>query len=234
MNHVISVADQLQGRLRIEVLTGGFPPGERLKEEPLAERFGVGRAVLRETFRQLVQEGLLVAKRNCGVSVAPPPNALVQEALTPVRQTLETYALRRWFERRAPAHFATWERVLAKMRLACEARDHGGIMDADMEFHGLIFEHAGLEELLPVWRPAILQLRAYHVRRNQRHDDADLIVIHRVHEALLAVFRGKSMAAAEQALASHVTDGAFNQRVKRRYHAAQAKDSRRKKLKGQR
>ena len=233
MNHVMSVADQLQGRLRIEVLTGGFPPGERLKEEPLAERFGVGRAVLRETFRQLVQEGLLIAKRNCGVSVAPPPNALVQEALTPVRQTLETYALRRWFARRTPAHFASWQRVLAKMRLACEGRDHGGIMDADMEFHGLIFEHAGLEELLPVWRPAIMQLRAYHVGRNQRHDDADLIVIHRVHEALLTAFRGKSVAAAERALASHVTDGAFNQRVKRRYHAAQTQGSCREKLEGQ-
>lgn len=227
MNHVVSVASQLQGRLRAEVLTGGFPPGERLKEEQLAERFGVGRAMLRESFRQLAQEGLLVAKRNCGVSVAPAPNALVREALTPVRQTLETVALRRWFERREAAHFASWERVLARMRLACEARDRGGIMDADIEFHALIFAHAGLEELLPVWRPAMLLLRAYHVRRNQRHDDGDLVVIHHVHEALLAAFRGKSADAAVRALASHVTDGGFNQRLKRRYFAAQKADARR-------
>lgn len=220
MNHVVSIAEQLQSRLRAGVLTEEFAPGERLKEEQLAAKYHVGRAMVREALRQLVQEGLLVAKVNCGVRVAPAPNGVVKAALTPVRQTLECCALRQWFERRQPPDFNAWEKGLAKMYAACVAGDHAGVIDADIAFHELLFHHAGLDELLPVWRPVMLPLRAYHHRRNQRLAADEMLVIHAIHRALLETFRGGSLSAAEKALASHVTDGAFNLRVKKRFYAA--------------
>ena len=221
MNRVLSAADQVKTRLRAAILTEELAPGQRLREEHLAEQFATGRAVVREALRELVREGLLVAKMNCGVSVAPAPNGIVKEALTPVRRTLECCALRHWHPRRREEEFAAWERVLAAMAAACRAGNRGAVIDADIEFHELLFRHAGLEELLNVWRPVMLPLRAYHLRRNARHPDEELAVVHEVHVALLRAFRGANVERAARALASHVTDGTFNLRVKRAFYRKQ-------------
>lgn len=210
------ISEQLQAHLRNGVLSGELPPGTRLKEVQLAERFRVGRAALRDAFKQLVLEGLLVARPNCGVNVALPAGDLVREALTPVRQTLETYALRHWFARREPMHFEAWEQVLGRMRKACLARDHSGIINEDILFHEMIFKHAGLSELQVVWHPTMMQLRDYHVERNHRYKREDLLAIHQIHVELLKLFQGTSVERAEKALASHVTDGSFNREIKAR------------------
>lgn len=61
-------------RLRHEIASGQWRPGERLPSEAaLAERFGVNRHTLREATHALADEGLLFARRGAGVFVAAVP-----------------------------------------------------------------------------------------------------------------------------------------------------------------
>jgi DNA-binding GntR family transcriptional regulator len=55
--------------LRAGILDGRHPPGARLREVELAERYGVSRIPLREALRTLEAEGLVMGAANRGVSV---------------------------------------------------------------------------------------------------------------------------------------------------------------------
>lgn len=54
-----SLVDQIAARLANDIVTGVYAPGERLKEQEIAMRFGTSRAPLREAFRALEREGLI-------------------------------------------------------------------------------------------------------------------------------------------------------------------------------
>src|SRR6266568_9551561 len=79
-----SMREQITGRLRDDILTGRLAEGERLHEAKLAERFGVSRAPIREVLAQLTHEGLLEAKPNCGVKVAPSDSESVRDLIVPI------------------------------------------------------------------------------------------------------------------------------------------------------
>lgn len=55
--------------LRTAIVEGVYPPGHRLVQEELADRFGVSRIPLREAIRTLVGEGLLRSDRGRGTFV---------------------------------------------------------------------------------------------------------------------------------------------------------------------
>jgi DNA-binding GntR family transcriptional regulator len=56
-------------RLRTLIIEGTLPPGARLNERELSERLGVSRTPLREAFRMLAGDGLLVQLPNRGAQV---------------------------------------------------------------------------------------------------------------------------------------------------------------------
>ena len=56
-------------RLRTLIIEGELPPGTRLNERELSERLGVSRTPLREAFRMLAGDGLLVQLPNRGAQV---------------------------------------------------------------------------------------------------------------------------------------------------------------------
>src|SRR3954452_24375001 len=58
-NGSASRADHLAHELQVEIITGRIPLGTRLRQEDLAERFGVSRTPIREALRQLQAIGLV-------------------------------------------------------------------------------------------------------------------------------------------------------------------------------
>ena len=63
-------ADRLAESIAQSVLSGEFPPGLRLDEGMLAEKFGVSRTPVREALRQLASSGLIEVKPRRGATVA--------------------------------------------------------------------------------------------------------------------------------------------------------------------
>ncbi len=64
-----STSDRISDELRQMIIEGSLLPGEQLGEARIAEQLGVSRAPVREALQQLVQQKLLVASRNKGVTV---------------------------------------------------------------------------------------------------------------------------------------------------------------------
>jgi len=68
------LADAVRDDLRKLILTGAFPAGSRLPNEPdLCERYNVSRITLREAVQGLVQEGYLLRRQGSGTYVTRRP-----------------------------------------------------------------------------------------------------------------------------------------------------------------
>lgn len=65
------VTESALRRIREEIITGNLPAGSRLHETELSERFGISRPPLREAFRTLSNENLVVSIPRRGSFVAP-------------------------------------------------------------------------------------------------------------------------------------------------------------------
>ncbi|WP_293264912.1 DNA-binding transcriptional regulator CsiR [Neptunomonas sp.] len=64
-------ASQVMGRLKQDILTGYFKPGEKLRMARLKERYQVGISPLREALSQLLIEQLVIVENQRGFRVHP-------------------------------------------------------------------------------------------------------------------------------------------------------------------
>lgn len=209
------VSEQISARLRGEIMSGRLSPGEPLREESLAAKFGVSRMPIRHVLHQLVHEGLLVAKPNCGVTVAQPASQEIRELLMPIRVMIETYAIKRSVAELSEDDFRDCERMLNRLRLVCEEGDHDATLRLDFEFHEWLLRRAGLEEVIPLWRQVLHRTELFY--EHTQIAPEDLPVVHAVHVELVKVFRSGNQRAAVTALTEHILNGEFNRRVHRRW-----------------
>jgi DNA-binding GntR family transcriptional regulator len=207
------IREQIMARLRAQLLSGEFRPGQALREEMLAELFGVSRMPIRQVLHQLVNEGLLIARRNRGVSVAPRPSDSIRELLLPMRVLVELYALRSCYEQLTEADFTAWNPLLDSIRIACEQRDYTAVVDRDFAFHRALIERSGMLDLLPVWTVLINATQPFYGHKTLSHDDLGYVYV--VHAELLKVIRRKNWVEIEQAVTEHIWNGPFNDRARK-------------------
>jgi DNA-binding GntR family transcriptional regulator len=93
VDQVPTLARQVMGRLRRDILEGALPPGSRLRIEGLRERYGVGASPLREALSQLAAKGLVLRVDQRGFRVASAEPETLRD-LIETRCLVETAALR--------------------------------------------------------------------------------------------------------------------------------------------
>src|SRR5688500_2798444 len=82
---------ELADRIAAAIRSGDYPPGSRLRQETLAERFRVSRTPIREALRLLEARGVLQLIPNQGAVVRVPAPRDIREAYQ-VRAELEGLA----------------------------------------------------------------------------------------------------------------------------------------------
>jgi DNA-binding GntR family transcriptional regulator len=87
----MSTVERLAGAIQARVLSGAVPVGTRLRQEALAEEFGVSRTPVREALRTLEATGLVELMPNRGAVVRGPSAREIREAYE-VRAELEGLA----------------------------------------------------------------------------------------------------------------------------------------------
>ncbi len=194
---------QIADQMRDDILCGRYAEGDRIGEVELAQRFGVSRGPIREALVQLTHEGLLVARPNCGVKVAPSAPDAVRELIVPIRRTIETYALKVIYDSLTDADWNAWDDLLHGMERACRAKDVSGIVRCDLAFHRSLLERAGQEDSLAIWRTVVARVRS-HFRQCVLDYGPKLLGIHAEHRELVDVFRRGDRAAALEALGRHI------------------------------
>lgn len=116
------------------VLAGVFAPGERLRQEDLAERIGVSRIPVRTALMQLESEGLVSFHPHRGAVVRTLTVEQVRE-IYDIRLLLETHALRKSVDRMTSAR-------AARLRELGVALDEAPSVDARVAFYRELYDAA--------------------------------------------------------------------------------------------
>ncbi|UCF93043.1 MAG: GntR family transcriptional regulator [Desulfobacterales bacterium] len=87
-----SIADRARHHIQEWIITGQLQPGQQLKEEEVAQRLGISRPPIREAFKTLEAEGLIVRKPRRGVYVPEMTAQDVREVYT-LKATLYELAI---------------------------------------------------------------------------------------------------------------------------------------------
>lgn len=189
------LAEEVRKTLYDEILAGTLPPGTRLDEVSLAERFGVSRTPIREALREMVSTGLAEHHHRRGVFVARVPAAQLDEMFEFAAELEATCA------RLAASNMTLTERD-ALMALHLDSHRHitdgdvNAYDSANMAFHGALFAGAHNRYLQEATRQA--RRRVAPFRRAQFLVGDRLASSFEEHSRIvLAVMRGHGDDAAE-------------------------------------
>ncbi|EGG45647.1 MULTISPECIES: GntR family transcriptional regulator [Streptomyces] len=196
-----STAERVADILRSRIAEGYFPPGTRLSEDNIGGALGVSRNTLREAFRLLTHERLLVHELNRGVFV---------RVLT-VEDVEDIYRVRRLVECAVVRGLGAPPYAVDGLAAAVEegtaaARegDWKGVSTANIHFHRALVALAGSDRTDEVMRSVFAELRlAFHVVDDPRRLHEPYLARNR---HLLGALRAGERDQAEQLLATYLDD----------------------------
>lgn len=159
-------AERVAGILRERIIEGLFPPGGRLPEQEIGRALGVSRNTLREAFRLLVHERLVVHRLNRGAFVRILTRADIADIYR-IRRLVECAAIS------APgAPPFRLEEVAAAVSAGEDAARRGdwdACGTADIRFHQALTGLAGSDRADELMRAVLAELRlAFHVMGDPR------------------------------------------------------------------
>ena len=210
-----STAERVAAILRDRITVGQLPPGTRLAEEAIGEALGVSRNTLREAFRLLAHERLLVHELNRGVFVRELSERDVVE-LYRVRRMIETAALRALGEgdsaapeldpgdRAADDPFAKVAEAVLDAEQAAEQGRWQDVGTANIRFHRALVELAGSSRIEEFMAQILAELRlVFHVMHDPRRFHEPYIARNR---QVLEALQAGDVAGAEELLKAYLDD----------------------------
>jgi DNA-binding GntR family transcriptional regulator len=138
-----TTAKAVAGRLREEIQHGSLAPGTRLRQNDVAQRFGVSTTPVREAFAQLQAEGLVRIDPHRGAVVFHPTVEDVLEFYE-IREALESLAVSLAIPRLRKEVARELGTVIDRMRRTEDARKWLKLND---QFHLRLYESAGRPRL---------------------------------------------------------------------------------------
>ena len=157
-----STAERVAEILRSRITEGALLPGTRLSEEMIGTALGVSRNTLRESFRLLMHERLVVHELNRGVFVR----------VLDVEDVVDIYRVRRMLECAAvcnapdspPGTMDAIEVALHKGEQAAAEQRWFDVGTANMQFHQAVAGLAGSPRVEEIMRQTLAEIRlAFHV-----------------------------------------------------------------------
>ncbi|MCX6048964.1 MAG: GntR family transcriptional regulator [Chloroflexi bacterium] len=138
------ITEVIANTLRAEILQGLLKSNLPLRQDEIAERFGVSKIPVREALYQLKAEGLVTFFPNRGAVVAALSSAEVDEIYA-MRIALETLALRRAIPHLTIANLTQAEALLDAIDQEKAVAQWG---ELNWEFHALLYQPANLPRLM--------------------------------------------------------------------------------------
>jgi DNA-binding GntR family transcriptional regulator len=179
----VTAVQALTKELRRQILNGDLPPGSKLPEVELAERFKVARPTVRTAVQHLVERGVL--RRDTGRSAVVPELSHADMR--------DVYFVREAAELHVVDHLCAADRTPARLSPVRQAMDHmrdlpadapwSKVAEADLAFHAALVEAAGsarlsrlFQGLLEEVRMCLVQLEAHYPCRADLIDEHDQLL----------------------------------------------------------
>ncbi|MEV0261712.1 GntR family transcriptional regulator [Streptomyces sp. NPDC050617] len=197
----LSTAERVADILRDRIASGYFSPGVRLSEESICGALGVSRNTLREAFRLLTHERLLVHELNRGVFV----RVVTVEDLADiyrVRELVECAAVRGLGK--PPYRLAPVMAAVAAGERAAQDRAWRDLSTANIRFHQALVGLAGSPRTDELMRGVLAELRlVFHVMDDPRRFHEPYLSRNR---HILEALQAGAAAEAERLLAGYLED----------------------------
>ncbi|MCH5673298.1 GntR family transcriptional regulator [Streptomyces gilvus] len=196
-----STAERVSDILRSRIAEGFFPPGTRLSEDSIGGALGVSRNTLREAFRLLTHERLLIHELNRGVFV----RVLTVEDVEDIYRTrglVECAVVRGLGD--PPYDLDALAEAVDEGRHAAREGDWKAVGTANIHFHRELVSLAGSARTDELMRSVFAELRlAFHVVDDPRALHEPYLTRN---EQILRALQAGDRAAAEELLAVYLTD----------------------------
>jgi DNA-binding GntR family transcriptional regulator len=195
-----TAAEAVAERLRVEIQRGDSPPGKRLRQGEIAERFGVSTTPVREAFALLQADGLVEIDRHRGAVVFRPTGEDVRNSYE-VREALEMLAVGNAIPHLSTEVLDDLQVLIDEMR---ETEDMDRWIAMNNHLHLSIYGPAGNPRLVAIigsQRDAAapyIRLRIGDERTRRRSDDQ--------HQEILDACRARDVERAQVAVRVHLEE----------------------------
>ncbi len=136
-----TMAEAAASELRDRILGGTYPPGMRLRQDALAEEFGMSRIPIREALLCLESEGILTILPHRGAVVVELSIEEIEELFN-LRLILEPFLFLRSAPKLTAEDFGKLDENLEKYTASIDAVDVDRWNDLNTEFHMTLYRHA--------------------------------------------------------------------------------------------
>jgi DNA-binding GntR family transcriptional regulator len=186
--------------LRTAILRGEYTPGERLRQEDIAQRFGASRVPVREALRTLEADGLITLSANIGAWVSR-LNLAECDEIYQTRERIEPLLLRYALPTITESQLDRLDFLVDEMS---HTADVERFLELDREFHLGAYssaETAVLGDLVSrLWNTTQHYRRAFTILL----DEHSTRILHDEHRMLAEAIRAKDSDHAERILEGHI------------------------------
>jgi DNA-binding GntR family transcriptional regulator len=197
--HVLA-GQRITSELREMILSGKLKPGERIRQEELAERFKISRIPVREALRKLESDGLVSLVPNASAWVAKLDlNECIE--IYKIRERLEPLALSEAVSKLTEDQIRNLETLVERME---RARDTEEFLRLDREFHLASYHPANMKLLVEMVE------RFWNTTQHYRRAFTKLLgrernwIIHSEHRLLVDALRRRDAEGAAHILFEHI------------------------------
>jgi DNA-binding GntR family transcriptional regulator len=195
-----AVSQRVAGYLREAILSGEIGPGERIRQEEVAARFGTSRLPVREALRILEAEGLTEHHRHKGARV-PMLDRHEVDVIYRMRERLEPLALAESLPHLGEEEFRRLEEIQARIEADTGIAE---FLALDREFHLLTYAGCPIEQL------SSMVVRLWNSTQHYRRTFMSLTgparrwVVNAEHRLILDAVERRDAVDAERYLSGHI------------------------------
>lgn len=186
--------------VRTAILQGEYLPGQRLRQDEVAERFGASRVPVREAFRTLEADGLVTLVANTGAWVSRLSLAECDEVYQ-TRERVEPLLLRYAIPHIGSAGVTRLEQLAERIQGADNVE---AFLRLDREFHLGSYDAAHTTLLGDLVRRLWNTTQHYRRAFTLLLDEPATRVVHDEHHMLVEAIRAGDSDGAERILAGHI------------------------------
>lgn len=195
---MLTTASEIANRIRMDIDEGLWAPGQTLRQEELAGRYGASRMPVREALLQLHAEGLVNMQPNRGAVVVQLGQSDVMEIFD-LRLQVETYLLSHAVPLHDARSLARVEAVQSELEFETS---RAGWLDGDKRFHLCLYEPAARPRALAI--QSMLRTQVERVGLRALKPDSRKVEWAREHRELIAAVRRKDVARCIEILQHHL------------------------------
>lgn len=184
------------------ILAGELRVGERINENEIARRLGVGRAPVREALRTLEEADLVRFEKNRGARVR---EITLEEAedIYELRAAVEALICRRAAAKVTPAQLDELRLLVARMDADAARGDLESYHESNVQFHDRLTEFSASREFANFYRALIKKLMLF--RRRTLGQGGAAALSNAEHQTILKHLEAKDRNAAGRSMHKHIS-----------------------------